>query len=366
MTAPHPALLDLASGRPPAPIDDEAKFLRSVGEHRMVATVLAAHQEGAIGLSPATATALGMWDLAERRAHLLFWQTVHEVEQRLAPVGAAVAVLKGIATESQWYDGLGQRACTDVDLLLDPGAFADLGAVVDALDPGRGDASTIEWLVGRRLLQHVDLRVGATQVDLHFDALKVGIPTRQAGEVWASARVVDTPHGTIRVLRPEIELVLLLLHLNKDRFAYLGPFFDIARILERADLDHGYLRRFVAAEGLDVPVWKSLVAVTATLGIDPGVDVPRPTGPRAWSWDRLWGARVRLGGHEARERAPSVQRFLAAHASGRARDTLRELRRQVVPRRELLEVAGRLEPGRSYLRYLAVDRRRFLASARPE
>lgn len=363
MTAPHPALLALASRRSPAPIDDEAELVRSVGEHRMTAPVLAAHQEGRIELSSTAATTLGMWDLAERRAHLLFWQTVREVEHRLAPTGATVAVLKGIATEARWYDGLGQRVCTDVDLLLDSASLTEVAAVVDALDPGRGGSSTIEWLVGRRLVQHVDLHVGATQVDLHFDALKIGIPTRQQHEVWASTRVVETAQGPIRVLRPEIELVLLLLHLNKDRFAYLGPFLDIAHIVDRASLDHGYLRRFVAREGLDVPVWKSLAAVADTLALD--VDVPRLTGPRAWSWDRLWGPHARLGGHEARERAPSVQRFLAAHARGRAADALREARRQVAPRRELLEVAGRLDPGRSYLRYLAVDRRRFVASARP-
>jgi hypothetical protein len=361
MTAPHPALVDIASGRPVEPVADEAAFLRSAGEHRMGAAILAAHQEGAIELSPSTVTTLGMWDLAERRGHLILWQTVRDVEARLAPTGAAVAVLKGIATEARWYDELGQRACTDVDLLLDPAALGDLAAVVDALDPERARSSTIAWLVARRLLQHVDLRVGSTQVDLHFDALKIGIPTQQGDEVWDSTRVVETPQGTLRVLRPEIELVLLLLHLNKDRFAYLGPFLDVAHILDRAPLDHGYLRQFVAGEGLDVPVWKSLAAVADTLALE--VDVPRPTGPRAWSWDRLWGADARLGGHEARERAPSVQRFLAAHASGRAVETVREARRQALPRRELLEVAGRLEPGGSYLRYLAVDRRRFVAPA---
>lgn len=354
MTAPHPALIDIAARRPPGPVGHEAAFLRSVDEHRMTAAVLAAHERGAVRLTSSTVTTLGMWDLAERRRHLAFWETVREVESRLAPTGAAVAVLKGIATEARWYDELGQRACRDVDLLLDPGALGEAGAIVDALDPAHGHRSSVASLVSRRLLQHVDLHVGATQVDLHFDALKLGIPTRQVGEVWATTEVIATSHGPLRVLRPEIELVLLLLHLNKDRFAYLGPFLDIERILTRAPLDEGYLRRFVGAEGLDVPFWMSLAAVADVLALD--LEVPRPRGPRARSWERLWGRRARLGGHEGRARAPAIGRLLPAHATGRTVDVLREARRQVVPPRGLAEVAGRLAPGGSYLRYLVTRR----------
>jgi hypothetical protein len=350
VTAPHPALIDIAARRPPGALGDEAAFLRSVDEHRMTAAVLAAHERGAMRLTSPTVTTLGMWDLAERRRHLAFWETLREVESRLAPTGAAVAVLKGIATEARWYDELGQRACRDVDLLLDPGALGEVGAVVDALDPTHGHQTSVASLVSRRLLQHVDLHVGPTQVDLHFDVLKLGIPTRQAGDVWASTEVIATPHGSLRVLRPEHELVLLLLHLNKDRFAYLGPFLDIERILTRASLDEGFLRHFVEAEGLDVPVWMSLAAVADVLALD--LEVTRPTGPRARSWERLWGGRSRLGGHEGRARAPAIGRLLPAHATGRTADILREARRQVVPPRGLAEVAGRLAPGGSYVRYL--------------
>lgn len=351
MTAPHPALVDIAARRPPGPVGDEAAFLRSVDEHRMTAAVLAAHERGAMRLASSTVTTLGMWDLAERRRHLAFWETVREVESRLAPTGAAVAVLKGIATEARWYDELGQRTCRDVDLLVDPRALGEVDAVVDALDPTHGHLSSVASLVSRRLMQHVDLHVGATQVDLHFDALKLGIPTRQAGEVWASTEVIATPHGRLRVLRPEHELVLLLLHLNKDRFAYLGPFLDIERILTRASLDEDFLRSFVEGEGLDVPFWMSLAAVVDVLALD--LEVTRPAGLRARSWERLWGVRARLGGHEARARAPTISRpLLPAHATGRTADVLREARRLVVPPRGLPEIAGRLAPGGSYLRYL--------------
>jgi hypothetical protein len=363
VTAPHPALLDIAARRPPGPVGDEAAFLRSVDEHRMTAAVLAAHERGALRLASSTVTTLGMWDLAERRRHLAYWETLREVESRLAPTGAAVAVLKGIATEARWYDELGQRTCRDVDLLLDPGALGEVEAVVDALDPTHGHLSTVASMVSRGLLQHVDLHVGATQVDLHFDALKLGIPTLQTREVWAATEVIATPHGSLRVLRPEHELVLLLLHLNKDRFAYLGAFLDIERILTRAPLDESFLRHFVEAEGLDVLFWMSLAAVADVLALDR--EVPRPAGLRARSWERLWGARTRVGGHEARDRAPTISRaLLPAHATGRTADIVREARRQVLPPRGLAEIAGRLAPGGSYLRYLAGRRKSLMATER--
>jgi hypothetical protein len=352
MTAPHPALSRLASlsAGPVEDVGDEGAFLASVSEHRMTAVALAAHEQGRLALSPSGRTTLAMWQLAERRRHLGFWQALREVQSRLTPMGVEVAVLKGIATEARWYDELGQRAATDLDLLLSPAALDRAVEVARRLDPGRGCSDQIDWLVRRRLLQHVDLRLGSTQIDLHFDPFKIGIPTRQLDTVWDTTELLETPHGPILVLRPEIELVLLLLHLNKDRFAFLGPFLDVRRMLDRAGLDWGFLEGFVAAEGLAVPVWRSLAAVAVTLELDVGV--PRISGLRPRTWERLWGAGARLQGDEGRLRAPSVQPFLAAHARHRTADNLRELRRRLLPPRQLLAVAGRLDPGRSYARHL--------------
>lgn len=352
MTAPNPALVQLVSrGEASADIEDEESFLRSVAEHRMTSAVLAGYQQGALPLSAAAGIKLGIWELAEGREHLRFWETIAEVEARLAPLGAAVAVLKGVATEARWYDALGQRVSTDVDLLLAPSDLDHSAEIVNALDPDRANAPAIDWLVRRRLLQHVDTHVRAIDVDLHFDPFKIGLPTRQLDEVWGSTQMLETPQGTIRVLRPEIELVVLLLHLNKDRFAFLGPFLDIRQILDRGVIDWEYLRSFVAAEGLDVPVWKSLAAVVDVLALE--VDGPRITGPRGWTWDRLWGPAARLQGDEGRQRAPSIQMFLALHASGRPGDVVRETRRRLNPPRQLFEVAGRGESG-PYRRYWRV------------
>ena len=47
-----------------------------------------------------------------------------------------------------------------------------------------------------------------------------------------------------------------------------------------------------------------------------------PGGLRGRSWKRLWGERARLGGHEGRDRAPTISRaLLPAHATDRTADT---------------------------------------------
>ena len=77
------------------------------------------------------------------------------------------------------------------------------------------------------------------------------------------------------MLAPELALVAFLTHLNKDRFAYLSAFGDIARVVGHPGLDWDLVERFVAGEGLAVPVWKSLDVVARTLELD--LDIPAGT-----------------------------------------------------------------------------------------
>jgi hypothetical protein len=356
MTAPHPALLQLVRGDPIGPIGNEEALLQSAFEHRLVAGVQRAHEEGRLRLARSTVTTATIWNLAERSAHLKLWSAIDTIERALAPRAVEVCVLKGVATEARWFDGMGHRVTTDVDLLLDPASVGRTAEVIQALDPNRGQAEAIEWLIERRLLQHVDLRLGNIQVDLHLDPLKIGIPTRQLDEVWASTQLLETDQGTIRVLGAEHELVLLLMHLNKDRFAFLGSFLDVRHIIERGNIDWEVFEAFVAEEGLTIPVYCSLAAVASLLRLD--IEAPTVRGLRAWSWERLWGPRVRLQGTEGRERAPAVQRWLPLHVTGRSGAVLREQRRQRLPPRQLLEVAGRLEPDERYWRAAAFGRTR--------
>lgn len=352
MTAPHPALRALVARRPVGAVVGVDAFLASTYEHRLVGEVLLAVDDGRLELPADAQTRLGIWELREGREHLRLWSTIAEVGAALAEVGAEAAVIKGVATEARWYDHLGQRVATDVDLFLDPAARDRLPAIIGRLDPSYRPVTAATEAVRRGILHHVDLRVGDVAVDLHLDPCKVGVPLRRVGELWAGTEELVTEHGTIRVLSPEAELVLLLLHLNKDRFSLLGPFLDVGRLLAGAELDWRLVVDLVAADGLEVPVWRSLATVVEVLALDQ-VDVPRVQGVRARSWDRLWGPAHQLGGDEGRAAAPGPQTVLALHLRGRPREAIGDLRRRLLPPRSLLEVAGRLAPGDPYLAHLA-------------
>ena len=219
-----------------------------------------------------------------------------------------------------------------------------------SLDPDRSAVDQIsDRAANARILQHVDLRLGDVQMDLHFDPFKVGLPTRRLDSIWLATETLTAEFGTITVLDPTSELMLMLLHLNKDSFSMLGAFLDVRRIVESGSVDWESLARVAEAEGLEVPVWSSLATVADILGLK--VDGWDVDGIRARSWKRVW--RAALQGYEGRESAPRRQRLLALHARRRTGDQMRELRRQLLPQRDLLEVAGRLSPGRPYFEYLS-------------
>jgi hypothetical protein len=325
-------------------------LVASAAQHRLDSIVLEAAETGRLCLSRDALRLLTARNLNQRRANARLWRTLGEVERRLEPIGARVAVLKGIATEASWYDDLGDRSCGDLDLWLRPIDLGRVADVVAAIEPERA-TGTIAGLVDRRQLQHVDVRLNGTAIDLHFDPLKMGIWARSADRLWQGTHEQDTPHGRVRVLRPEHELVMLLLHLNKDRFSHLAGFLDVKRILERATIEWDEVGHIARVEGLEVAVWKSLSAVDEVLRL--GLGIGAPGGARGLVWDRMWGRQAWLRGPSGRARAPLVQRYLPLVMTGRRRDRLRAVRREFLPSRQLLEVAGSLQPDQSYTRFVA-------------
>jgi hypothetical protein len=159
-------------------------------------------------------------------------------------------------------------------------------------------------------------------VDLHFDLLKYGIPDRQGPEIWSRTRHFSIDEGvTVRVLDPEIALVHLMLHANRDRFRHLIAYADLARLLAREQIDWAYVHRFVADEGLDVPVYASLDTMTDTLGL-PRMEHPAIGGWRAALWRRLWTPRIRLQGNDGLGGIRRRRRCIALMVRGRALEGL--------------------------------------------
>lgn len=354
MTAPPSALVELVKGRP---VEVVPGLVASALEHRLGAQLLSVAEAGEVELSADDRRALVAADIATSTRHRELWRGLSSAIDALEEVGIASIALKGVAAEARWYDRLGERPCSDVDLLIAPDDVDRVDRVLDRLWPDHPAADEVVTLVRRRQLQHVHLVWEGVPLDVHFDPLKLGIWVRQVDSIAETATTVDSPDGRpVPVLAPELALVGFLTHLNKDRFAYLGPYCDVARVTARSDLDWALVRRFVEGEGLEVPVWKSLAAVATMLELE--IDIPSTGGWRARLWDRLWPPSARLLGHEGRSSSRHRQVAIPVLTTGRGREVAREMRRQLLPPRALLDVHRPDLGHHGVVRRLTLDRLR--------
>lgn len=334
MSRPHPLLLDVAAGRPLQPVasEEHSSLLKSAAEHRMSGLLWTRVLVGELKLSPAAAAALAKEDLRSRSHNLLLWRTLDQIQRRLAEAGLDVVVAKGISTEVRWYTRTGERPCNDLDLVLSPRQVDRIQEVVEILQPTHPLRDTVRELMTSDVLQSIDLTVDGVEVDLHTDLLKYEIPTRGHQLLFDSAVPMEGPGGVQAwALSPEHSLVHYLLHLNKDNFARLLGYADVARILASPGLDWQIVDEFARGEGLRVHIYTALHEVTTRLDLAPA-PVPVPTGLRATLWRALWPERRRLAGRTALVRQRHRQFMIPWAAEGRMLEAGRWwLRRRVLP-----------------------------------
>ncbi len=298
MGRPHPALIDLAAGRPLPDIEDFDELLRSAIEHRMHGLLWSRVSRGELVGPIAWEQTLAMLSLRDEARHLRLWQTLGHVARELESIGVSVATFKGVAAESRWYDRVGERPCYDVDIVLDPASVDRADEAVAILEPGHQLLGSISECIRSEGLQFLELHVGGERVDLHFDPLKMRIECRQRLLAWERTVVVEGPGDvSVRAYDDELSLLYFLLHLNRDSFRYLLGFVDVARVLSRAAVDQVFFQRFIEREGIAEPVRSSLTVVCGTLGMTPPSPGPA-TGLRHAIWSLLWrpGVQVRGGG----------------------------------------------------------------------
>ncbi len=323
-------------------------------EHRLGGQLLSAVDAGRVQVDIEDHRRLLAGDLSSTAHHERLWTALVAALDALESVGINALAIKGVAEESRWYDRMGERPCSDVDLVLVPEHVDRIGEALDVLGPDRADSEAITGLVSRRLLQHVHMEWEGITLDLHLDPLKLGLWTR-SDLIMATATSGRSPDGrSVSMLAPEIALVGFLTHLNKDRFSYLGAFLDVARILQYDRLDWDLVRRFVSDEALEIPVWRSLGVVVDALDLD--VEVPHGDGWRGELWDRLWPPSIRLQGHEGRSSHRRRQDWLPLLTTDRWREVRREARRQLIPPRALLDVHQPELADHGYLRRITCDR----------
>jgi hypothetical protein len=313
-------------------------------------------------------TWLVMHDLAVR-AHLeRIWAVMESVLAALHTAGLQVATIKGVTAEARWYARQGERPCSDIDLLLSPHQLGRAAEAVAVLQPDHPWIPQLDRLVAAHRIQAVMLRVDEVDVDLHFDLLKLGIPTRGAHVIWDRTVPYDLPGGAkVQVLDDTSALFHLLVHLNKDRFQRLLGYADIQRVMASRGVDWDLLTADARREGIEVAVFRTLETVVDELRVPWPAELTRPRGPRAVIWGLLWNRGIRLRGYEGRLRYRMRQNWIALLARGRGVEALWWWLREMWPPRVAVDLQyegirgpylwklfrGRIEAARALRRRLA-------------
>ena len=365
MARPHPFLLAVARGDvPQEPID--AGVVESAVEHRLAGSLHRMVSEGAADADRHATRALAVHHLNQSHRRTLLLRAMGLLADRLHAADVQWLTFKGLAAEHLYYEMDAERPAADIDVLLSPDSVVRAAAAIRAIEPEHPTPDLIEEAVLRHVLQHVDLRLGPVPVDLHFDFFKIGLPTINHQLIWDRSTQIDLDGvAGVRTVCPEISLVGMVLHQNKDAFSLLGPMVEVQKALTTSKVDWEFIRALVTAEGLAVPFWLGLDRIAAYTGIENVPAAPRLNDSRSKLWRAIWPTSSALSGAPGRATAPNRQLLMPLTVSGRTRATVRELRRQAIPERRLFEVMERRSlAGTEYLRRLTLDRVRRLREAR--
>jgi hypothetical protein len=333
---PHPALIEVAAGRGLPTITDPMPMVRSAFEHGMAGLLLTeveltdqAWRRPVLGLLRARQASVVAW-------HQRLWSGLESIVAVLDEIGVEVAVAKGIAAEARWYSRLGDRPCSDLDLLISPADTGRIDDIIAAVEPSHPLCGRTRRLAERGFLHSIDLEHEGVPIDLHWDILKLGVASRNRAVIWERTVEFALPNdGMTRALDPESSYVLFLVHLNKNRFRRLLGFVDVARVYDQGQLDGDAVDRLIRIDGLETSAHASWNTVVDTLGL---AARPRRVKPeiRAAVWHVAWRPSIRLRGAESMRRFRHREHLIAVLIPGRAVEAVQWWLRRRFPPAELL------------------------------
>ena len=276
-------------------------------------------------------------DIAHWAHNVRLWETWRKVNEAGSNLGIGLAVIKGIALESRYYARTGERPCTDLDLLIDPGSVERIEDLLLALEVEPRWAALSARMVNDGRIQSVPITVDGVSVDLHADLFKLGFGSRDPHAIWASVQTIQGPEGSLQTIDSALTLLHLLVHLNRDRFRRLLGYVDIQRIANSGSVAWDRFWEHARRQGLVSIAREVLGATNDVLAIKaPGV------GDRLWTmrgmvWRWLWPPSTRLTGRQGRHRfGRRAQIFLPLLCKGRALEALTWLSRGLLPPSEFL------------------------------
>lgn len=331
MSRPHPALFDLAAGRSLSAFEPEGLYVSSI-DHRM--SGLLASDLGAVN----SLTDHDQIHLAGVQASM--WAQNTMLRERLrdlcriaADLDVEIGVYKGVVTEERWYDEVGQRVITDIDVIVSPKSLDRCVEFLEAVQVGT--AEEVGPLLQSGDLQSCEVHLKGTAVDVHLDMLKLELlPSSHPEKLWAAMEEVEVSGTTVLTPDPSLSLVLTLLHIMRDRFRWLGAYADVARMTRSGQPDMAEVFRIARSEGLDAQVRFALDRINSDLNL--GLGELNGTGPRYWVLGRLWPDVRSLRGTPDMHPPPRSTVKLALLVRGRRMAPILGWLRRLVPSRELL------------------------------
>ncbi len=339
MSRPHPILLAIARGESVETISDPDRLFDSAVEHRMTGLLWSTLRTRP-DLGPSRwRQMVASHDLLQRRRHAASWRALEDLTDLARDLDLHIATVKGVTAEARWYGRMGERPSRDIDLVLHPADLCRAEELVQAIQPNHPLIGKIQTLVDERVLQSVELRFADRfAVDLHFDLLKLGMPSPDPDSIWTHMVPYRSPNGTeLLVPDPELALLHFLIHLTKDRFRYLLGYVDVRRLIEAEVVDWDAFQALGRRQGLDRHLWLALRAVVTVVPLQQTPTPSVPMTPATLIWRILWRPNIRLRGEEGSVRFRHRQDWLALTTRGHAVRAARYwLRRRLLPPRELI------------------------------
>ena len=254
----------------------------------------------------------------------------------LESLGTDIAVFKGLAIASRWYDRPELRPAADIDIFVNPEHLSRLGPLADALATGPASGAVVEHMVEHDRTFEYTLTVDGVDVDLHLDPMNLAVPSLQRDLIWQRTELLPIAGGpTVRALDLELSLIQALIHLLRDNFADLLHINDV-RLMIDEDPDWDFIASFAAAEGWTDIIRFSLGYVCDVLGVPS--PLPRDLSRTSRALIGLaWPERIRLRGRDSVVRSQRRQTLASYLIAGRRTEVTRALLHRVFPPRVVID-----------------------------
>ena len=254
-------------GAPTQTFDDPAsqQLVSDARRHGLSGVLQNLVDREAIVLSPSASLVLKRDALATAAIALRVKRLLFRALDVLQTANADAVVLKGYPLAARIYPEPLRRMMSDVDLLVAPEHIDQSVSALVSL--GLTPHTESDEYYPPEYQHHVSLHGPAGLVELHY-RVSSGLGARWATkDLLANAETIEVDGRTLKVLRPEDELVFLCIHATNHMLQRLSWVWDLRLFLERYPaLNWSEVVRSAAQSGVPEFVFYALEASQRTFG----------------------------------------------------------------------------------------------------